>query len=193
MVILKKKKGSNPASLLHEITLGKETFKQYYGVFSANNIDQATQFLIENIKVDPKATCALDLASGNGVIAHTIRKHNSSAEIHLVDDAYLAVESSKLNLSDENSHHHFSDSLENFPPAFFDLVISNPPYHFDYETNIEIALGLFKQVKKHLKPDGHFQMVSAKSLNFKTHLTKLFSSVYVLQENDKFVIYDCTN
>ncbi|MBT6746559.1 MAG: class I SAM-dependent methyltransferase [Flavobacteriales bacterium] len=191
LIILSKKKKTQSNSLFNEITFGNKTIKQYFGVFSANKIDQATEFFLDNLNVDSSADVILDLASGNGIIAHAIRQQNANAEIHLVDDSYLAVESSKLNLKDENTHHHFSDSLENFTPEFFNLIVSNPPYHFEYETNIEVALDLFKQVHKKLKTSGHFQMVSAVSLNFKTHLTKLFSKVEILAENDKFIVYDC--
>jgi 23S rRNA (guanine1835-N2)-methyltransferase len=191
LIILKKKKTAEKKDLINKVKLSRKTFKQYYGVFSANNVDYATQFFLENLKVDPSVECALDLASGNGIIAYTIRKQNAKAEIHLVDDSFLAVESSKLNLNDKDTHHHFSNGLENFSPEFFDLIVSNPPYHFEQETNIEVALDLFKQVTKQLKTGGHFQLVSAVSLNFKTHLSKLFSKVEILAENDKFVIYDC--
>ena len=191
LVILTKKKKALKDELINKVKLSRKTFKQYYGVFSANNIDFATQFFLENFKVDSSVECALDLASGNGIIAYTIRKQNADTEIHLVDDSYLAVESSKLNIKDKNTHHHFSDGLENFSPEFFDLVVSNPPYHFEHETNIEVALDLFKQVHKKLKTGGHFQLVSAVSLNFKTHLSKLFSKVDAVAENDKFVVYDC--
>ena len=191
LVILTKKKATKKDDLLNKAKLGRKAFKQYYGVFSANNIDFATQFFLEHLKVDSSVECALDLASGNGILAYTIRKQNADVEIHLVDDSYLAVESSKLNIKDKNTHHHFSDSLENFTPDFFDLVVSNPPYHFEHETNIEVALDLFKQVHKKLKTDGRFQLVSAASLNFKTHLSKLFSKIEIVAENDKFVVYDC--
>ncbi|MBL4625651.1 MAG: methyltransferase [Flavobacteriales bacterium] len=191
LVILTKKKTTKKDTLINKVKVGKTTFKQYYGVFSASNIDYASQFFIEQLKVDSSIECVLDLASGNGVIAHAIRQQNPLTEIHLVDDSFVAVESSKLNINDDNTHHHFSDGLENFSPELFDLIVSNPPYHFEHETNIEVALDLFKQVSKRLKVGGHFQLVSAISLNFKTHLSKLFLKVNVVAENDKFVIYDC--
>lgn len=194
LMILKKKKDVQNINLINEIPLDNKTgLKQYFGVFSANNIDYATQFFLEHLTIDPSTKRVLDLASGNGVIAYHIRKQLPTTEIHLVDDSYLAVASSKLNINDENTHHHFSDCLENFPPKFFDLVVCNPPFHFEYETNIEVALSLFQDVKKHLTPNGHFQLVANQHLNYKTHLVKLFDIVDVIAENDKFIIYDCTS
>lgn len=192
LLILKKKKTVNEVNLINEVKLDKKvTLKQYFGVFSANNVDYATQFLLENLKINDGIETVLDLASGNGVIAHAIKRQNKTAELHLVDDSFLAVESGKLNLIGDNIYHHFSDGLENFLPKFFDLVVCNPPFHFEHETNIEVSLQLFKEVKKALKPTGHFQVVANQHLNYKTHLSKFFTTVNITAENDKFIIYDC--
>lgn len=191
LLILKKKKNDSELSPINEINYNDSTFKQYFGVFSSEHIDYATQFFLDHLKLTGKEECILDLACGNGIIGSITRKQNPKAEIHFLDDFFLAVESSKLNEKSENSHFHFSDNLENFPSEFFDLVVSNPPYHFEHETNIEVALDLFKQVQKRLKPKGKFQLVSAVSINFKSHLDKLFTKVSVLAINEKFVIYDC--
>ena len=74
---------------------------------------------------------------------------------------------------------------------FFDLVVSNPPSHFEYETNIEIAITLFKEVARCLKPDGRFVIVASKHLNFKTHLERIFERCKISAENNKFIIYEC--
>jgi len=129
-------------------------YKQYFGVFSAKNIDYASQFFIEHLKLKTDDQRVLDLASGNGVLSKAIQLQNADCEIHLMDDSFLAIESSKLNLSLENTFFHFSDSMEIFEDDFFDLVISNPPFHFEHETNIEVAIQLFYEVKRCLKNGG---------------------------------------
>ena len=73
----------------------------------------------------------------------------------------------------------------------FDLIISNPPFHFEHETNIEVALNLFKEVKRCLKKGGSFQLVTSNHLNSKTHLNKLFHKVNIIAQNEKFVVYHC--
>lgn len=192
LLVLKQKKKIDPIKLLTTIEFNNFHYKQYFGVFSSDHIDYGTQFLLEHLTIEPKLECILDLASGNGVIAHHIRKQNKTAEIHLTDDNYLAVESSKMNINDDNTHHHFSDCLENFPSQFFDLAVSNPPFHFEHENNIEVSLSLFKEVEKKLKPKGQFILVANKHLNYKTHLEKLFQDVTVTAENEKFIIYNCS-
>ena len=192
LLILKKPKNLAPKELIHEIKLNEtKSFKQYYGVFSAKNIDYASQFLMENISVLSNDKKILDLGSGNGVLAWKARQLSETANINLLDDNYLAIESAKLNISSDSNHFHFNDDLQSFKRNSFDLVVSNPPFHFEHETNIEVSLDLFKEVWKILKPKGRFQMVSNKHLNYQTHLKKIFPHVESIAENDKFVVYSC--
>ncbi len=192
LLILTKKKAFQEISLLNIIGLASGgNLQQYFGVFSSGHIDYGTQFLIQHLSLREEDHRVLDLACGNGVLANTIRQHKAAAELHLLDDAFLAIASSKLNLSADNTYFHFEDNLEKFEDNYFDFVVSNPPFHFAYENNIEVSLRLFREVKRCLKMDGHFQLVANKHLNYKVHLEKIFDPVNVVAENEKFVVYDC--
>lgn len=192
LLTLSKPKQSKEISIINKITFGNaQSIQQYFGVFSKNNIDYATQFLIANLNLREEDKTILDLASGNGILSYTIDKKTSYSELHLLDDSFLAVESSKLNIEGENIYFHYSDNLDEFEDDYFDLIVSNPPSHFGHETNIDISLSLFKEAKRVLKEDGHFQLVANKHLNYKTHLIKIFNSVNVTAVNDKFIIYEC--
>lgn len=193
LLILSKPKQKKNLSIINEISFKDSIkIKQYFGVFSAKNIDYATQYLIEHTNLRDTDNTILDLASGNGVMACVINEKKADCEIHLVDDSFLAVESSKLNLEGENIHFHYSDNLNGFDENYFDLIVSNPPSHFEHETNIEISINLFKEAKRILKNDGHFQLIANKHLNYKTHLVKIFENVKITAENSKFIIYECT-
>ena len=192
ILVLKGKKIVKKTTLINEISFdGSKVFKQHFGVFSAKNIDYATQFFIENMDVRLDHNKILDLASGNGILAYAAHQEKPNSEIHLLDDSLLAVESSKMNLEGDNIHFHYNDSLANFEDQSFDLIISNPPFHFEHETNIEVALALFKEVKRCLKKGGSFQMVTSNHLNSKTHLFKLFHKVDIVSQDTKFVVYNC--
>ena len=199
LIILQNKKPFREISIVHSIAFEKDIYQQYFGVFSAKNIDYASQFFIQNWGIKKEANRVLDLASGNGILAKKIKEKNPASEVHLMDDAYLAIESSKLNLSapkesnSENIFFHWNDSMAIFDDDFFDLVVSNPPFHFEHETNIEVAIRLFREVKRCLKNGGSFQLVASRHLNFKTHLEKIFKMVIVISENDKFIIYEATD
>lgn len=168
-----------------------QQYQQYLGVFSGDHIDYATQFFLEHLEVKATDQLVLDLGSGNGVIANEIHKLLPDSEIHLLDDAYLAVESAKLNIQGENIHHHFNNDLSIFNDNTFDLIGTNPPFHFEYEINIQVPIELFKSCFRCLKSGGSLQLVASKHLNYKVHLEKIFPKVHVVAEDKKFVVYKC--
>lgn len=191
LVLKKPKKITKYKELINEVEWKDEFLQQYYGVFSSGKIDIGTQFLLENLKVRSDELNVLDVASGNGIIAYEIIKKQPKAILTLVDDFNLAITSSQLNLKSEGTQFVCADNLDNLQDKNYDLVVSNPPFHFEHENNIEVALTLFKGVESCLKLDGRFVLVANKHLNYKTHLEKLFKNVFVVAENKKFVVYEC--
>ncbi len=176
--------------LLNSFIWKENEYKQYYGVFSSGSIDIGTQFFLEHLKIKEEERKVLDLASGNGVIARWITEQHSKVEVTLVDDFNLAIASSRLNVKNQNASFVCNDSLMNFEDNSFDLVVSNPPFHFEYENNIEVTLSLFKDVYRILKPEGRLVLVANSHLNYSTHLLKLFKVVNIVQQNKKFQIIE---
>ena len=150
------------------------------------------KYFLEHIELKTTDDSILDLASGNGVIASEISKKIPNATLHLLDDSFLAVESGKLNITGANIHHHYDNTLADFKSESFDLIVTNPPFHFEYEIDIQIPIQLFKECFRCLKPSGNLQLVANKHLNYKTHLSSIFRLVEVLAENDSFIVYKCS-
>ena len=191
VLLLKEPKSTKNIDIINKIEYKGNIFRQYFGVFSSGNIDYATQHLISKLDVRSNDKKILDLASGNGVIAKFIQKLNPQTEIHLLDDSYLAIESSKLNIEGDNIFYHFDNSMDIFEDNYFDLIVTNPPFHFEYENNIEVSINLFKEARRCLKQKGRLQIVANRHLNYKTHLEKIFGEVILDTSNSKFVIYSC--
>ena len=191
LLTLSSKKETTPRENIITLQHGDHTYKQYPGVFSAKHIDYATQFLLEQLQIDASTEKILDLGSGNGIIAKVAQQQALDAEIHLVDDAYLAIASAKLNISGDKIHHHYTNELSHFEDASFDVIVTNPPFHFEHEINIQVPLFLFKECHRCLKTSGSLQLVANQHLNYKVHLEKIFGEVVVVGENDKFVVYNC--
>lgn len=191
LLVLRNKKPLPAFEPTSQIEFNDSVYQQYKGVFSANHIDYATQYLLPHISMPEEPKKVLDLASGNGVIAKELSKKWKDCEYHLIDDSELAVASAKLNLSGENIHHHYHHELSELAYDYFDLIVSNPPFHFEHDININIPLALFKQAHQKLKNGGSFQCVANTHLNYATHLVKLFSSVKEVTKNDRFVVYAC--
>ncbi|TDQ23845.1 class I SAM-dependent methyltransferase [Tenacibaculum caenipelagi] len=192
LLILKSPKESFPKKEFINTIQWKEKFlQQYYGVFSSGSVDIGTQFFLEDLIVKPEELKVLDVASGNGIIAYEVAEQNQQAEVTLLDDFNLAIESSKINLQEKKAEFLCDDTLENLKENSFDLVVSNPPFHFEHENNIEIALNLFRDVKNCLKTNGRFLLVANSHLNYSTHLSLLFESVSIVKQNKKFQIIEC--
>jgi 16S rRNA G1207 methylase RsmC len=181
---------SKPDSIKMSISWKGNSLQQYYGVFSSGKIDIGTQYFLKDLDIKSHEIKILDLASGNGIIAWEAQRLNPNAELTLLDDSILAIESSKLNLT-ENAHFLCDDDLLQLPENHFDLVLSNPPFHFEYENNIEVSLQLFRQVSSRLQPNGRFLLVANKHLNYSTHLQRIFSKVLQRKANDKFEVLEC--
>lgn len=192
LIILKKpKKELTLPDMLHGLTYGTEVYKQYWGVFSAQHIDYATQFFIEEWNLPEEADQILDLASGNGILAAKLQEKYPSATLHLVDDAYLAIESSKQNIQSDKAFFYLEDSLDIIPSESLDLVVSNPPFHFEHDISIEVALKLFESVARCLKSGGFFTLVANKHLGYEEHLAKWFNTIERIAGNDKFIVLKC--
>ncbi|WP_299836757.1 methyltransferase [uncultured Tenacibaculum sp.] len=193
LLILKSPKPSilKNEELINEILWRDRVLKQYYGVFSSKSIDIGTQFLLSHLEVNSNELNVLDVASGNGIIASEVLELNTEAKVTVVDDFNLAVDSSKMNLPTERANFVCDNNLKSLPKENYDLVLSNPPFHFEYENNIEVSLDLFSQIKDCLKNKGRFVLVANKHLNYKVHLKKLFTEVTIIHSNKKFEIISC--
>jgi len=192
LLFLKKpKKEVKYISELNSIAYSAGELHQYLGVFSADKVDVGTQFLLEDLELNSNELTILDVASGNGVIAKKVQVLNPESKVTLVDDFWLAVESSKLNLEKSKSNFICDDNLNQIEDESFDLVLSNPPFHFEFEVNIEVSLSLFKDIHRCLKPEGRFVLVANNHLNYTTHLLKIFKKVIRLKQNRKFEVLEC--
>ncbi len=193
LLVLSQPKPYQERSMIRQIALdSNQSLQQYFGVFSAHKIDWATQFLMEHLQLpDSEEFDLLDLACGNGILAYAVRNQRPASRTHLLDDSFLAIASAKLNLGQHKVNYYYNDNLEDLEDQSIDYVISNPPFHFEYETNIEVAIRLFGEVKRVLRKGGTFQLVANQHLNYKTHLVQLFSKVQICASNDKFIIYSC--
>jgi 23S rRNA (guanine1835-N2)-methyltransferase len=191
LLILKKPIKQTKKGIINQYSFKKHEISQYFGVFSSKSIDPASQFLIDNLPKVEGENKVLDLGCGNGIIAKVLLEKDKDLNIHLVDDSFLALESAKLNVTGSNVAFHHAHNLDQLNSDFFDLIVSNPPFHVEHEIDISLPLRLFRESHRTLKVGGAFRLVSNQHLNYKTHLVKIFSEVEIISENDKYVIYNC--
>ena len=184
-------KKSNDHTILNSIRYNSFEYKQYLGVFSANHIDYATQFLLDNLVIRETSQSFLDIGCGNGIIGKSLLDKKSWKESILMDDSVLAAASSEINVSKYTKVQVLSEyQLNQFSNDQFDLIITNPPFHFEYEVDPSIAFQLMEDAHKILSDSGRLIIVANRHLNYKSQLSKWYQNVQVLNENNKFVIYE---
>lgn len=162
-------------------------------VFSMASLDIGARFFMEYIPTDYEGKI-VDLGCGNGVIGLTALKKNPLAEIYFVDESYLAVESSRLNIlhnyPEAISRCHFlvNDALCDILPNSVNLVLCNPPFHQSNTITDDIALRMFETAKLSLVKDGELRIIGNRHLNYYHELKKLFKNCKNIASNNKFSI-----
>ena len=176
------------------------TYQQYPGVFSANHIDYATQFLLEQWATNgalaelPPPAEILDAGCGNGIIGDYLLGRYPAARLTAYDVSRVAVASTQLNL-DAHGYTRRSTVLnagalaEIESPERYDLIVTNPPFHDEFRTDVSVSTDLFLAAADRLNPGGHLVVVANRHLNYATHLRRYFDEVLVVAENEKFVVY----
>jgi len=197
LIIMKGKKSFEKRELINSVKINdKLSLKQYYGVFASSKIDIATRYLLENLPLFKSELQIMDLASGNGVIANHINDKYTSKkwqtpQLHLIEDSILALESSKLNLKGDNIHFYYNANMESIEAKSMDMIVSNPPFHFEHEENTEISLNLFRKAHSSLKDGGRFVLVYNRHLNYNPFLKSIFERTNFIAESNKFVVLEC--
>ena len=126
-------------------------------------------FVLTNLDLN-KEYNILDIGTGSGVLAITLKKHLIYSNIDAVDISLDALEIAKLNsLSNKVSINFFESNIFSNVEEKYDVIISNPPYIsidevLSNEVRKEPQLALFaknkglyfyeeilKNIKKHLK------------------------------------------
>lgn len=191
VMILSDKKALDSFETIESFDYEGHTIQQYKGIFSGGKIDDATDYLLKNIAVPYVVENVLDLASGNGVIGDWILKNTEAKTVQFLDDSYLAIESSKLNIKADNVafNHHYNLSL--IEDNSLDWIVSNPPFHFEHTIDISIPLNLFDQAYEKLKVGGTLTLVVNSNLGYEGHLKKVYKSLKTLASNQQYKIYEC--
>ena len=162
-------------------------------VFAANKLDIGARIMLENM---PKGEFkqVIDLGCGNGILGLRATRLYPNAEIHFVDDSYMAVTSASDNwqlnqCAPEKGYFHWDDCLTHLPAEVeADLVLCNPPFHQGEAITDHIAWQMFVDARRRLKPGGLLHVVGNRHLAYHVKLKRLFKNCTTIASNGKFVI-----
>lgn len=160
-------------------------------VFSRQQIDIGTRFLLEHFPDLGQAQSVLDLGCGNGALGIFAGWKFPQLALHFTDDSFLAVQSAResfaLNELRNTAHFHHGDGLDQFT-GMVDIILCNPPFHEGNKVHTDIAARMFRSAAQHLNPGGALHVVANRHLEYLPLLKRHFRQVQVSASNSKFVI-----
>lgn len=169
-------------------------------VFAREKLDIGSRLLLPHVVKAASTLQAgdsvLDLACGNGVLGLTTLADREDLQLGFSDVSSQAVLSARHNVEQAfpaaNAIFSHCDGID-AGTGTFDLILLNPPFHEGGVVGDHIALRLFEQASRHLKPGGHLLMVGNRHLGYHRSLRRFFSSVEQLDASPRFVVFRAGN
>ncbi|MCJ7843042.1 class I SAM-dependent methyltransferase [Lederbergia sp. NSJ-179] len=136
-------------------------FKTDQGVFSKNEVDFGSRFLIESFQMPEREGLLLDIGCGYGPIGLALAKEFPDRQVHMVDinqrAIKLAEENARLNHI-QNIDIYESDGLQKVKEMNFAAIVTNPPIR----AGKQLVHQMFEQSYQHLITDGELWVVIQK-------------------------------
>lgn len=144
------------------------------GVFSQNRLDTGTAVLLSQL---PQLSGSLlELGCGSGVLSLALLKGNTQNQLTTVDIDWLATTSTERTLVEaglaDRAKVLWCDGLSEVPPARYDHLVTNPPFHTGLRTHYEPSERFFAASHEWLKPGGSLWWVANDFLDYQSVLKK---------------------
>ncbi|QKJ88747.1 Ribosomal RNA large subunit methyltransferase G [Paramixta manurensis] len=162
-------------------------------VFSRSGLDIGARFFMQHLP-ENIAGEIVDLGCGNGIIGLLALEKNPQAEVHFVDESWMAVASSRINVETNRpadlarSHFSVNNALSGFPPDRLHAVLCNPPFHQQHALTDHIAWQMLRDARRCLQYGGELRIVGNRHLDYYRKMKKLFGNCTTVASNQKFVI-----
>lgn len=165
-------------------------------VFCREGLDIGTRAFLPHLPKSLVPQRVADLGCGNGVLAIAFALGNPQAELTLVDESYMAVQSAEANwraaLGERPATFRAADGLADQPRDSLDLVLCNPPFHQQQVVGDFLAWRMFQQARSALVTGGELWIVGNRHLGYHAKLARLFRGVQQVAANPKFVVLRAT-
>jgi 16S rRNA (guanine1207-N2)-methyltransferase len=161
-------------------------------VFCREDLDIGTRAFLPHLPKHLSRMRVADLGCGNGVLGIAYALGSPQAELTLVDESYMAVQSAEENwrtaLGERPVHIRADDGLAGQAPESLDLVLCNPPFHQQQVVGDFLAWRMFQQAKAALVTGGELWIVGNRHLGYHAKLKRMFRGVEQVAATPKFVV-----
>ncbi|UTW06654.1 methyltransferase [Pseudomonas benzenivorans] len=161
-------------------------------VFCREGLDIGTRAFLPHLPKHLGRTRVADLGCGNGVLGIAYALASPQAELTLVDESYMAVQSAEENwraaLGERPVTLRAGDGLAEQQADSLDLVLCNPPFHQQQVVGDFLAWRMFQQARAALVTGGELWIVGNRHLGYHAKLKRLFRGVEQVAANPKFVV-----
>nr|WP_322938791.1 class I SAM-dependent methyltransferase [Pseudomonas sp. s4] len=161
-------------------------------VFCRDGLDIGTRAFLPHLPRHLDARRVADLGCGNGVLGITYALGSPQAQLTLVDESYMAVQSAQENwqaaLGERPVTIRAGDGLAEQPADSLDLVLCNPPFHQQQVVGDFLAWRMFQQARAALVTGGELWIVGNRHLGYHAKLARLFRGVEQVAATPKFVV-----
>ncbi|MCG8488132.1 MAG: methyltransferase [Chromatiales bacterium] len=167
----------------------KLTFHSTWGIFSPKEIDDGTQLLINQLKINSDDNC-LDLGCGYGPIGLYMARRAPNGKTLLVDKDFMAVDYCNANIQRNNIHNAkaiLSNAFDHIDSTLkFDLIASNIPA----KVGKEMLSLILHDAYQRLTPGGKLYVVTINGLRqyMKRNLTEIFNDYKKLKQGKTYTV-----
>ncbi|MBH2956423.1 23S rRNA (guanine(1835)-N(2))-methyltransferase RlmG [Serratia marcescens] len=162
-------------------------------VFSRGSLDIGARLFMEHL---PRGLNGhiVDLGCGNGVIGLTALAQNPEAQVTFVDESYMAVASSELNVEHnlpqelDRCQFEVNNARAGIERESVQAVLCTPPFHQQHAITDHTAWQMFCDAKRCLQVGGELRIVGNRHLDYHQKLKRLFGNCTLVASNKKFVI-----
>ncbi|MSS46281.1 methyltransferase [Cutibacterium sp. WCA-380-WT-3A] len=162
------------------------------GVFHTAGLDAGTSLLLDHLDAIAAdvGSQAVDLGSGNGVIAAHLARRLPHATIHATDVSWQAVDSTALTAQANrlNVVTHWCDGLADIPDESVDVVVTNPPFHRGTAQDHAPTLAMLADTARVLRPAGTLWCVYNNHLPWASHIQRTVGPISRVGRNRRYTV-----
>jgi 16S rRNA (guanine1207-N2)-methyltransferase len=158
------------------------------GIFAYRATDPGTALLATHLPSCVGKT-VMDLGCGSGALSLAAFKLGAAAVL-ATDNSAVSIACAQANFAAQGwPGKTLCADMADGAPEDFDLILANPPFHRDSETDYGLPERVVQAVFRHLRPGGEAYLVANQFLDYPTPAKKLFQAASILGRAHGYTIH----